>query len=113
MSLGSAPSAYWAYRRQVYVGPVCSTQGALQTTGETAVALSTFTVAVYTFQVIRLNRSFTYSPVRCLMVIAAIWLWVLCWALIPLSMLSSKEKDSDGAAVWYTPTPWCTFSYLL
>lgn len=110
MALGSAPSAYWASRRQVHVGSVCNAQGAMQTIGETAVALSTLSVTMYTFVAIRSNRRLPYKPRHCLAVVGVIWLWVLFWAIVPLTVLAGKSPDERGARVWYTPTPWCTCS---
>ncbi|KAF8596331.1 hypothetical protein BDV93DRAFT_610949 [Ceratobasidium sp. AG-I] len=106
MALGSAPSAYWASQRQVYVGSVCNAQGAMQTIGETAVALSTLAVTMYTFVAIRSNRRLPYKPRFCLAVVGIIWLWVFLWAIVPLAVLAGKGPDEHGAQVWYTPTPW-------
>ncbi|QRV89115.1 G protein coupled glucose receptor regulating Gpa2 protein [Ceratobasidium sp. AG-Ba] len=106
MSIGSIPNIYWAHRRQVYCGPMCNAQGAIQTIGETAVAFATILVTLYTFFVIYTNRRPEYRPWYCLAAIAAMWLWVILWGLIPMAVHSGQEPDSDGARIYYTPTPW-------
>ena len=81
--------------------------------GETAAALSTLAVAVYTWLAVYPNRRPLYRPWRCLAVVVLIWVWVLLWAVIPLGLhKSDKELDSKGNVTrYYTPTPWCESFY--
>ncbi|KAG8755855.1 hypothetical protein FRC12_010756 [Ceratobasidium sp. 428] len=107
MSFGAIADVYWAYHRQVFCGSFCNAQGVLQTMGETAAALSTLAVTIYTFLAIKQNRH-TYRPQLYLALVAAIWLWVLLWAVTPLAI--PRGPDSDGAGNvknFYAPTPWC------
>ncbi|KAG8740393.1 hypothetical protein FRC10_004372 [Ceratobasidium sp. 414] len=106
MSLGAIPDVYWAHHRQVFCGSFCNAQGALQTVGEPAAALSTLAVTVYTF--VAINRTHhTFRPRACLVVVAAIWLWALLWALVPLRVIRDPGLDGAGNVQnFYTPTPW-------
>ncbi|KAF8607449.1 hypothetical protein BDV93DRAFT_553148 [Ceratobasidium sp. AG-I] len=108
MSLGAISDIYWAHHQQVFCGSYCDAQGVLQTVGETAAALSTLAVAVYTWLAIYPNRRPPYRPWCCLAVVVLIWLWVLLWAIIPLGLHhSDKDLDSEGNVTrYYTPTPW-------
>ncbi|KAF8705288.1 hypothetical protein RHS03_05308, partial [Rhizoctonia solani] len=56
MSLGAISDIRWAYDRQVYCGSFCDAQGIVQTLGETAAALSTLAVAIYTFIAVNSRR---------------------------------------------------------
>lgn len=111
MTIGSVPNIYWAHRRQAYIGPMCTFQGAIQTIGETAVAFATILVTLYTFAVMYLNRrlpwALKYRPWVCLGVIGSTWLWVILWGVIPIGVHSGQEPDVDGARTYYTRTPWC------
>jgi hypothetical protein len=110
MSFGAISDVYWAHHRQVFCGSYCDAQGVLQMMGETAAALSTLSVAVYTFMAIRRDAPPAYKPRRCLAVVALIWLWVLLWAVIPLGIKNNKDLDADGNVQnFYIPTPWCKF----
>jgi hypothetical protein len=113
MSFGAISDVYWAHHRQVFCGSHCNAQGVLQTMGETAAALSTLSVAIYSWMAVHQNPPPTYSPWRCLAVIAVIWLWVLLWAVIPLGMKKYTGSDAAGnVRDFYTPTPWCKSSLL-
>jgi hypothetical protein len=101
MSFGAISDIHWAYHRQVFCGSYCNAQGILQTMGETAAALSTLSVATYTFVAVKTNRRPSYKPWHCLAVVVAIWLWVLLWSVI----LLAKHDDA------YTPTPWCKLQF--
>lgn len=111
MSLGAISDIYWAHQQQVFCGSHCDAQGVLQTIGETAAALSTLAVAVYTWLAVYPNRRPLYRPWRCLAVVVSIWVWVLLWAIIPLVLHNNKtELDSAGNVHrFYTPSPWCEF----
>ncbi|KAG9079574.1 hypothetical protein FS749_008407, partial [Ceratobasidium sp. UAMH 11750] len=46
-------------------------------------------------------------PWSCLVVVAAIWLWALLWALVPLGVIKHPWLDRDGNVEnFYAPTPW-------
>ncbi|KAG9103902.1 hypothetical protein FRC06_007149 [Ceratobasidium sp. 370] len=106
MSLGAVSDLYWAHHRQVFCGSFCNAQGVLQTVGESAAALSTLAVTIYTFMAINRNHH-TFRPRSCLAVVAAIWLWVLLWALVPLGVIRDPGLDKAGNVQnFYTPTPW-------
>ncbi|KAG9085447.1 hypothetical protein FS749_004412 [Ceratobasidium sp. UAMH 11750] len=107
MSFGAISDVYWAHHRQVFCGSYCNAQGVLQTMGETAAALSTLAVAIYTFLAIYRDRHPKYNPLRCIAVVSVIWLWVLLWAVIPLGVKRGTGPDKDGnVQEFYTPTPW-------
>jgi hypothetical protein len=113
MSLGAISDIHWAYHRQVFCGSYCNAQGVLQTTGETAAALSTLSVAVYTFIVVKSDRPLTYRPWHCLGVVVLIWSWVLLWAIILLAKYNDSGVDEKGNVLYaYTPTPWCKSTFL-
>lgn len=115
MSFGAISDIYWAHHRQVFCGSYCDAQGVLQTMGETAAALSTLAVAVYTWLAVYPNKRPLYRPWRCLAVVVAIWVWVLLWAVIPLGLhKNAYELDPEGNVTrYYTPTPWCKSFYCI
>ncbi|KAG9099957.1 hypothetical protein FRC06_004668 [Ceratobasidium sp. 370] len=107
MSFGAISDVYWAHHRQVFCGSYCNAQGVLQTMGETAAALSTLAVAIYTFLAIYRDHHPKYRPWKCVAVVSAIWLWVLLWAVIPLGIKRGAGLDKSGSVQdFYTPTPW-------
>ncbi|KAG9080058.1 hypothetical protein FRC06_007127, partial [Ceratobasidium sp. 370] len=106
MSIGSSLSLYWAYKHKVYIGPMCTVQGTIQTIGEGAVFIATVLIAVYTFLVIYLSRGPGYKPWYCLGVVTAMWIWVILWAVIPIRAHAGMEPDEHGEKSYYVPTPW-------
>jgi hypothetical protein len=113
MSFGAISDIYWAHHRQVFCGSYCNAQGVVQTMGETAAALSTLSVAIYSWLAVHQNPVPTYRPWRCLAVVVLIWLWVLLWAVIPLGIKKDEGPDAAGNVQnFYTPTPWCKSSLL-
>jgi hypothetical protein len=112
MSLGAISEIRWAHDRQVYCGGFCDAQGILQTLGETAAALSTLAVAIYTFAALYARRPPVYRPRVCLAIIALIWLWCILWPFILLKKYDQPgSKEGEGSLYAYTPTPWCE-SYI-
>ncbi|KAG8709761.1 hypothetical protein FRC08_018076 [Ceratobasidium sp. 394] len=106
MSIGSSLSLFWAYKHEVYVGPMCTIQGAIQTIGESAVFIATILIAVYTFAVIYLRRGPGYRPWHCLAVVSAMWIWVILWAVVPIRVYAGMEPDEHGERSYYAPIPW-------
>ncbi|QRW17206.1 G protein coupled glucose receptor regulating Gpa2 protein [Rhizoctonia solani] len=107
MSLGAISDIRWAYDRQVYCGSFCDAQGIVKTLGETAAALSTLAVAIYTFIAVNSRRPPVYRPWICLITVVIIWLWCILWPVILLRKYDTPgpggEEDVHYA---YTPTPW-------
>ncbi|KAJ1306917.1 hypothetical protein OPQ81_007900 [Rhizoctonia solani] len=107
MSFGAISDIRWAYDRQVYCGSFCNAQGTVQTMGETAAALSTLAVAIYTFLAVNAARPPNYRPWICLAVVVAIWLWCLLWPVILLKKYDHPGPGGDKDVEYaFTPTPW-------
>lgn len=112
MSVAAALDIHWVQHRQVYCGSYCNAEGSLQTIGQTATALSTLSVAIYTFYAVYTNRPLRYRPWRCFIVVMAIWLWVLLWPMILLTRHDDPGVDEKGNVLYaYTPTPWCKYTF--
>ncbi|KAG8766463.1 hypothetical protein FRC12_006871 [Ceratobasidium sp. 428] len=107
MSLGAISDVYWAHHRQVFCGGFCNAQGAIRTIGGTATALSTLSIAIYTFLTIYRDRRPTYRPLACVLGAGAMWLWAILWAVAPLSLKKATGLDEEGNVLdFFTPTPW-------
>ncbi|KAH7335169.1 hypothetical protein B0J17DRAFT_668933 [Rhizoctonia solani] len=107
MSFGAISDIRWAYDRQVYCGSFCNAQGIIQTMGETAAALSTLAVAVYTFLAVNAGRLLTYRPWVCLATVVITWLWCLLWPVILLKKYDQPGLGGDQNVKYaFTPTPW-------
>ncbi|KAG8712918.1 hypothetical protein FRC08_013933 [Ceratobasidium sp. 394] len=106
LSTGSSFGLFWAYKKEVYVGPMCTVQGAIQTIGGSAVFIATILIAVYTFAVIYLRRGPGYRPWHCLAVVAAMWIWAILWAVVPIRVHAGMEPDEHGERSYYVPAPW-------
>ncbi|CAE6446327.1 unnamed protein product [Rhizoctonia solani] len=107
MSFGAISDIKWAYDRQVYCGSFCNAQGVIQTMGETAAALSTLAVAVYTFLAVNASRPPTYRPWLCLVVVVLIWLWCLLWPVVLLKKYDGPGPGGENDVEYaFTPTPW-------
>ncbi|KAG9119467.1 hypothetical protein FRC07_005494 [Ceratobasidium sp. 392] len=74
--------------------------------GETAAALSTLAVAIYTFMAVYRDHHPAYRPWVCVIAVAVIWLWVLLWAVVPLGIKRGAGLKDGNVQDFYTPTPW-------
>jgi hypothetical protein len=102
MSLGAILDVKWANERHTYCGSYCNVQGAIQILGETSVALFTLAITIYTFVSVVRGRVIKYRPLMWGGVTAAIWLFVLLWAVLGYATHPKSGNDS-----FYTPTPYC------
>ena len=79
--------------------------------GETAAALSTLAVAIYTFLAV-IGRPPPYRPWLCLVAVVAIWLWCLLWPIILLNKYDGPGPGGNNDVEYvFAPTPWCK-SYI-
>ncbi|KAF8516220.1 hypothetical protein BU17DRAFT_67633 [Hysterangium stoloniferum] len=99
--LGQALSWRWLSRGKVVCSAYCTAQGLIQQIGDTAVALSTMAIALYTFSAI-LFRSDTGDRSKKI----AVFFVVLIWLFVIL--LPSIEVAINGSKNYIAPTPyWC------
>ena len=102
MSLGAILDVKWADERKVYCGSYCNAQGAIQLIGETAVSLFTFAITLHSFVSVFRGRAIKYRPLLWGGVVAAVWLFVLLWAVIGYATHRQGSNDT-----FYAPTPYC------
>ncbi|KAF8596337.1 hypothetical protein BDV93DRAFT_528116 [Ceratobasidium sp. AG-I] len=115
-SLGAIFSASWAFQRQSYTSTLCNTQGAFQLIGQASTALSTLSIIICTGAILRSEKRLAFRPQRCLTAICGIWLWGLCWGLLPMSIYAEKRKMwGESVGEYYAPAPlscWVNREYL-
>ncbi|KAG9120676.1 hypothetical protein FRC07_003755 [Ceratobasidium sp. 392] len=106
MSLGAILDIKWANERRTYCGSYCNAQGAIQIVGETAVALFTFTITLYTFISVVRGKVIKCRVLLWGSITLVIWLFVLLWAVLGYATHPKSGNDS-----FYAPTPyWCWIS---
>jgi hypothetical protein len=103
MSLGAILGVKWANEGKTYCGTYCNAQGAIQTLGETAVALFTLAITLLSFVSIIRGRAVKYRLSLWGGVSAAIWLFVLLWAVLGYTIHAGGAAEDS----FYTPTPYC------
>jgi hypothetical protein len=97
--------AKWAAEQQAYCGGTCSAQGALTLIGVTAGAFFTTAIAIQTWLSVYSNRRAGYSPFVLLLFSAAVWTFVILFALLGWLL---HPKDVEGEDLdFFTPTPFC------
>ncbi|EJD41565.1 hypothetical protein AURDEDRAFT_186517 [Auricularia subglabra TFB-10046 SS5] len=104
-AIGAVMDLRWIRQGNVTCGGFCNAQGAIQSLGETSVAMATVVIAIHTFLVI----FFRWTPPRSFLipviVISAIWIYVSLY-----SGISYARHHSPGEEL-FVPTPyWCWIS---
>jgi hypothetical protein len=97
--------AKWAAEQQSYCGGTCSAQGALTLIGVTSGAFFTTAIAVQTWLCVYRNRPARYSPLVLLSFSAAVWTFVILFALLGWSR-HLRGEEGEGLD-FFTPTPFC------
>ncbi|KDR75017.1 hypothetical protein GALMADRAFT_69346 [Galerina marginata CBS 339.88] len=104
-ALGAVMDIKWVQEGKVEAGGFCNAQGIVQQLGETGVAMTTLTIAVYTFLGVWLGKS-----IRSMFLTKIIL--SLLWSFITLMIIIGNTiRWGSGKPHYLSPTPyWCWIS---
>jgi hypothetical protein len=110
MSVGGLIDLKWVVQQRTQCGTVCSFQGALNIIGVTTAAWFTMAITVHTWLSVYRNRRMMYQLPVWLGFSAAVWLYIILFAVIGHFVKQSKGES------FFTPAPLCEcllFGFLL
>ncbi|KAF9527370.1 hypothetical protein CPB83DRAFT_876503 [Crepidotus variabilis] len=101
-AVGGVLDLRWIHLGKVEVGEYCNAQGIVQSIGETAVAMTTLTIAIFTFLGVWMGKNIT-SMFLTRVILAGIWLFIAVVVIVGNTVHRNPSKEH-----FQSPTPyWC------